>query len=731
MSFLRICLSAALAGLALPAPLPAQAALEGVLAEARRDKVSWILLHRAEDDGAYAAQRDEVLWRLAWERQLVRTDLPAAAAAEVWQARSWPAAVSWVLLSDQGVEAGTGPGTAQGEPVLALLRQKGLLPGWEARQAFLRQHPESGEVWALELRQATHLGRARMQTLGAQGRTVRGRTQVNGFEVETRLLAEPDPAAKARQADQIFGELADALKGIRGVDGWWRSGPDEGLLFTLFGAGDAPRVRAISALLAQDLEQALGRQGPEQGLERLITYRVLAGRPLRDLPEGVAVPGGAEPPLRFLTDPAGALAGQRDWEGVLAFLDGFPLPGPQGSWTPTAWQSHCLLQATVASLRVQPNLELGRAPQARAALEDWRRWAGVNEALRDLGTLLMGPRVAGDEATRDLLKAPPLPDPAMPPPPPVLRLALLGTPSWQGDWQRLRASDALLPWGPGELHWVTPAPGEEAALRRRAGWGPEPHWALLRGEEVLASGTRCPAPTQVATLAGREGPSLLQQLHRTLESHPGHLGARRARLAILKARMPEPRLEPLLAEDASVAFTAPYVYGGTPPLDFGPDAPWKPDPALWQWSAQQVLPRVEARLRSWPSDPGLWRVWLAWAPFHPSRPSVVAFADTLPVLRSRSAWLGSLPPEVLGAVAQELRRVRNHPELVRWLGEAWEGLDRSPGSQVDPAFWPYLVKDREKLRQALVTPLAEAYRALGRLDEAKALEADYLEMMKR
>jgi hypothetical protein len=144
-----------------------------------------------------------------------------------------------------------------------------------------------------------------------------------------------------------------------------------------------------------------------------------------------------------------------------------------------------------------------------------------------------------------------------------------------------------------------------------------------------------------------------------------------------------------------------------------------------------VLPKVEVLLRSWPSHPGYWKAWLAWARFHPAKISVVAFADTLTLWQPREKWIGSLPPEVHRAVADELRRERNYPEMVRWLMEAWEGLDKTPAPKVDPDSWAYIKKEREKVREAVVVPLKEALRMLRREEEAKAVETTYREMMNR
>ncbi len=331
---------------------------------------------------------------------------------------------------------------------------------------------------------------------------------------------------------------------------------------------------------------------------------------------------------------------------------------------------------------------------------------------------------------KEAMKEPVRPRPPMPPLPPAPRLALLGAPAWLKGWEAVRSSEALLPWSRAELAWTTLAPAEADALRVRMGWGPEPRWVLLLGEESVASGTQCPEPGLLAGILERERPSKLQRLDRILERHPTHLGARRARLALLKARMPEPRLERVLAEDARAAFPPAEMGFQDYPLDFGPDAPWKPDPALWQWSAQQVLPRLESLLRSWPNQQAVWKAWLAWARFHPERPSVVAFSGTLTLWTSRERWMGGLSLEVLRAVTEELRRDRNYPELARWLDAAWRAR-LAQRRNTTTTYVEEQRKDWEALGPALVAPLVETLRLIGRPDQARDVETTYRDIMAR
>ena len=717
----------ALVSFLLPGPVHAQDTLEGALKNVRPG--GFTLLIRAEDNSAFVAQWDDDAVRLRFEGQLYRTVLGPQTAAKLWKAHGWGNGIGWILVDDRGTELDAGTGALYGTRALAVLRDKGLVPRWEARRAFLKEHPENGEAWAEEVFRCLRIAMLHMNALERQGKAARGAaTRLNVIGGLT--LTEPDPEARERLADLIFGELAAALEGAKSVPDWWRSGFNASIMLVIAGAQESPRMRDVCSRLAADLEEAFARSEGEHLVEsQLAHFRTAAGRPLRELPDRVALPDQDLPVTMLFLACLGTLEGAEDWEGMLAFLGNPAFLGEGEVRSSAAWESRCGARCLIAALKVRPLLELGRTREAREAIAEARSWGGEKYQGTDLG-YLVGPKVMNQTLFKEALKEPVRPRPPMPPLPPAPRLALLGAPAWLKDWEAVRGSEALLPWSRAELAWTTLAPTEADALRARMGWGPEPRWVLLLGEESVASGTQCPVPGQLAGILERERPSALQRLDRILERHPGHLGARRARLAVLKARMPEPRLERVLAEDARVAFQPAEMGFLDYPLDFRPDAPWKPDPALWQWSAQQVLPRLETLLRSWPNQQAVWKAWLAWARFHPDRPSVVAFSGTLTLWTSRERWMGGLSLEVLQAVTEELRRERNYPELVRWLDAAWQArLEQrrtTTTTMVDERR-----KDWEELGPALVTPLAETLRLTGRPDQAREVETTYRDILSR
>lgn len=711
--------------------LAAQGPLDAVFKKARQQGLPWVLVHRSEDTASFERQDDELL-RLRIEGQLSMIPLDPRSAGELWQARGWGVQSHWLLVSVRGEEAGDGPGVPKGETILGLLRGRGLKPRWEERRAFLKENPGNGEAWSDEVMKAARLARLRMKRLEVQGTALRGSSHHLGHEIPSLGLADPNPETREAQADDVFKDLAVALQGAQGVEGWWKGIVDVSMLFPAMGASNSPRMRKVCQSLAEELEQALLHKGSEVGLEsRWISFRAVAGQSVKVLPEMVSLPGEPGPSATILMACITNLAEEKDWEGALSLLDRISGQKVQEAWTPETWEGWCFYQSFLAGLRIRPLWELGRKEDARRAVETMRAWAGPEWPKIGGEVVLVGSLIQGESFFQDALLEPPLPKPPMPAQRASVRMALMGLPSWRADWGALRESRSLLSWAPGELQWVHLKEDEAQRLRNLNRWGSEPRWAMLRGSEVLLTGRQCPNPETLASVLEKEQPSRLQRLNELLERYPQHLGLRRRRMALLKARMPEPRLEELLAEDAR-ATCEPEHMGLTPlGLDFGPDASWKPDPRLWQWSAQQVLPRLERLLRAWPSHPGFWKAWLAWARFHPSRPSIVSFAGTLSLWQSRDRWIGALPPEVHRMVAGELRADKNYPEMLRWFEDAWRGVDKTPAANVDADDWIHLKSEREKLRGSIVIPLVESLRMLNRDPEARAAEAAYKVLLTR
>lgn len=713
------------------AALAAQSPWPAILAEhfGYLEKDGVLLVVRGGDQAAYLVQDDDLLLRLRAEGQLLISPLPKEEEQALWTARRWGGAAHWVLVDAQGQELADGAAPPSGEAVVAFLGARGVKPRWEAREAFLQAHPDHGEAWDDAVWKGFTLARLRLRVLQAKGQVARvpgGPTQAILFQPYQTFTA-PTPELREAQADQVFGEVVRALEGQRKVEGCLDHAVGNVLTaLKLASAGTSPAFRAFCAHVLADLEAFVQVEPEGSQARNWSLVSTLAGDSPGRLPRDVVpLPGRIWPTLPFLIGGVRNFLGASDWDGALAFLAGAePLaaPGPAGS---EGWDQARAAHVAGALAKVLPLLQLGRETEALAAIEEARRGSGSHwpAPLSDPQVwtfLLQDPTLTAK--VRAALTAPPLPDPPAPPAQPPLRLVLLGQPPWREAWGRLRQGEELLPWGPGELVWGTldGDPGE--ALRAQRAWGPEPRWVLVRGGDVLGSGRTCPSAGALADLLSAQGPSALQRLDAILERRPDHRAARRARLALLEARMPEPRLEARLVEDERLALHGDDAKA--PLLTFGPEAPWHPDPALWQWAALQMLPVLQARLERWPGSPSLWLDWVAWSRFHPAKPSPVALARSLTFWeRPRTA---ELPPSVHKAVAQALRARGDLKGLSEWLWEAWEAMPRTPAADYTEENWNGFARESLKdLGEAVVKPLEEVLTALGRSTEAREVERTF------
>jgi hypothetical protein len=200
-------------------------------------------------------------------------------------------------------------------------------------------------------------------------------------------------------------------------------------------------------------------------------------------------------------------------------------------------------------------------------------------------------------------------------------------------------------------------------------------------------------------------PSRIHRLDDFVAKHPEHLDARRDRLALVRARMPQPALESRLIKDAARTFA---------PLDFGPDALWIADLEGWRAQARKVVPELESVLQRWPDNRGLWRAWIAWNAFLPRPLSVLAFAAGLPVFEARGTWASQLPAEVHRAVAKECREARKVGPMADWFEGAWSSLVSQP-----PGMGLLLDAGREK---AIYEGYRETLTLLGRRADLAELD---------
>lgn len=693
----------------------------------------WALCVRPSDFPSSAAHDHPIFRKLLTGGDFFLESLSFPAARDLWGRRGWGNEPHWLLLSPAGEEVAAGTGLPKGEAILEVIHAGGGQLRWEARDAFLREHPDQGEALLEEIHQAFQTLRLRLHALDRAGKI-----QVPAWHPEpgtrpalfgARISLGPG-AQGEDQADDLYGEVADALERLLALPGWEREAAGLASHLAHWEVGQSTRMRKLCAQAAQDLEQHLREDPYDLDLANFwVEAAAAAGAP----PESV---GGLCTPVPGEPWPDPAMVGRflepysrrRDWNGALKLLSDLSPQGPPEPLTARGWDSYCRLQGVIAAQRGLALAGLGSWDLAGSALGESRHWSGsqgVREALISRGALFSGP--GSDPAAWRALLAQALgrheaDPPAMPPADPPLRLVVSGMPRWILDWTALRQAPELALWSPSELHWEVADRRKEDDYRARHGWPPGPRWTLFRGEEVRAGGPACPQPAALAALLEGQATPLLRRLQRIIEAQPDHLAARRERFELLLRRMPDRRLEPLLAEDAARTLAV---------LGFDPQAPWKPDPERWGAAAAQVLPRLEQALRAWPNRIHLWQAWISWARFHPARPAVLNLVQSVAFWSPKGDWRAWLPYEVQRTVAAELKAQGNYAAMREWFRSVWEALDRRPLDQLYRGERAWVLERRREEETSVFVPLRDALTALGFTEERRELERTFGEMMGR
>jgi len=543
-----------------------------------------------------------------------------------------------------------------------------------------------------------------------------------------RISLGPGSQGEA-MADELYADVADVLEKVMALPGWQREAVGFASHLSHWDAGQSPRLRRLCLQAAQALEQRLREEPYDADLANFWVETLdAAGRVPEDL-AGLCVPLPGEP------WPEAGMVGRlvepfyrhKDWNGALNALGDLMPQAPPEPMTASGWEAYLRLQGAVLSHRGLSLAAMGSMDLAANALTSARRLGGgevVRETLLSRGALFSGP--GGDaNAWRQLLSQTLARDSERPPMPPVdppLRLVVAGMPKWILQWTALRTALELAPWSPTELHWEAADPGTFKRLRAMHGWGPEPRWALYRGEILRASGAFCPTAQALATALEAEGLTMYQRLTQVVEAQPDHAAAHRERFELALARMPDQRLEPAMADDAAQALV---------PLEFDPKAAWKPDPEVWGAAAMRALPSLEQLVRAWPNRTYLWRAWLSWARFHPTRPSVLALAQSTAFWSPRGDWRAWLPYEVQRAIAEEMRRTGNFTAMRDWFRDIWDNLDHRPLSQVYRGERSWVLERRREEETSVYLPLREALAALQCTEELAELDRVFGEMMGR
>jgi hypothetical protein len=196
-----------------------------------------------------------------------------------------------------------------------------------------------------------------------------------------------------------------------------------------------------------------------------------------------------------------------------------------------------------------------------------------------------------------------------------------------------------------------------------------------------------------------------------LSQYPEQIEAHLERFNLLRSRLPQPRLEDQFRLDAEAALLA-----------ISAEGTWSPSADGWANSAQRVLPKLEEKLRQWPSDLGAWKAWIAWSELTSRKPKAVALAATLepwPKLRFEAAQL----------IASQLRNRGDWKDLQAFAQDQWDALVEKV-RPIHPAIPPLDSRLADELDTWLAF-LEDALLAQGQADAARPLRVKYLELTLR
>lgn len=696
--------------------------------KANRDPVvpafRWLRSKDHRFDGAWELNSDYS--RVVMARELIGSDF-AVGEQEAWAMHlGWAPGPHWLLLSPEGEPLLSGTDLPDPVKVLDAMRGTGWQPRFERRDRFLRDHPNQGDAWAEELYDAARF---------ASHRAV----------VEHRLRA-PDPAKDAglevddldkrptppEQDQTEWGPVAEALRGLMHVDGW-QDQPNHFLMLVALQVGGAKASGILKGPLGrfqQGMADALRAHPSDSKLwEAWGTSDYLAGGsdPGSVLENLTPPPHSPWPPIAAASYLDFSYSQREDWIGLEALANrayvqalSSEVRDFQGSRFPFA------VAVSWGLVRLHALGEQGREAEALAFIKElrtqvgsrWPEWS--SQSLAPSLAYYLGKDDAIVQALRASSKEKAPPDPAKPAPKPPLHLALTGHPAWERDWVGYVGRSAFDGWNPSdELDWSPLKAPEAETLRKRMGWSSEPRWVLVKGEELLASGTTLPTPAFLSDRLRAEGLPYLEQLDAFIRAHPDHLEARESRMKVLRARMPQERLEATLLEDARA--TLQPFHPGT-----GVKADWTPRKELWAPVAARELRELEDRIRRWPERASLWEAWLDWAQVSTTPPSPARMMTSLAIWKTRlDGGAGPLPSEVLRIVSKHLREEGRWADLVDWCQACWEGGVRDWLERAPPFAAPEVGRNAVGIyTSTVVIPYRIALEKLDRIAQLRALDQE-------
>ncbi|MBK7293849.1 MAG: hypothetical protein IPI84_08760 [Holophagaceae bacterium] len=689
-----------------------------------------LLLSSAAPLGSHRAS-DEVFLQLVSARDVALEVLEGGELERVTSARGWDRGSRWILLDARGRTLLEGSALPTGEALRSQLLTLGRTPTWEALEQFLRSHPDSGDALQRRLGIAYRMSVARFRSLRTAGKG-------EGFTAATDSrfpIFKPATVMDPQAARGISREVLDTLHRLNQLPDAWRV--ERGMFsFWLNSMGSLDPLALHDELLTfRDVLLPVWQANPHTGggqsaagnyglggLAGLWLSCRFQGADAFDLSEVTYLrPSPGRPwPSPDLVNQISIEAIERHRTGeLLAFLDRIALEDQSGTPQGDHWREWVDLRRVVWAWRAVALAERDRWTDFAMALRECWKWSGpewsamasgfkeiyrkkarpgqVQKAESAQDVVIAGALEILDQPPMDLPKAPGRPEP--------LRHLVWGHPSWMTRWPLLRAT-VLAPWGPDELLEQKPTEADETWLAK-AGLR-IPRWAVFQGNSVVVShGEEAPDPVRLVLELQAVAPSRLQILDAFIRRNPEHLDARRDRFGLLRSRMPSPTLEGRLREDGAKTQMA---------LDFGPEAEWISDLAGWQDLARRVVPDLEAALRRWPSDRTLWQAWVSWSAFLPNPPSVVGFADSLPIFGPRSNWKLGLPAVALRAAVADFRKGRRFDAMADWFQDAWSEIVTGVPDQTGST------PVASEAEEAIVQGYREALKHLGR--EAELLEAD-------
>ncbi len=659
---------------------------------------------------------DDAIRRLGFSGEFKIEALDDDEARSLWARQGWGEDRHWALLGLKGELVANGSDLPQPSDLIRAMRDTGWQSRSESLGNFLREHSEQGEAWAQWVKD---------EAVAVSGEPA----EANKVRPKKIPVGKGEASPLDDSDDPLFAALASALRGFSEVEDWprWKG------LGALLKALDDPRLARSRALwdmfksMREQVEKAL-RQRPSDpdlwnawGRFATITQDDSVQSPPSLLSSLQPAPRQPWPPYQAASALGNFYRGSQDWSGLERVasegLSRAFSPRLMTAEDPIAYRRSAL--GDWGALKVEALLHEQRNEEALNAISEIHGLAGGEwpEVSRQI-SLVELPEKMNRNSFIEALAQPGSRDVSPSGIRPV-HLGLAGDPSWRREFESLKKSAALKAWDPGrELIWTPLSALENHAVANQS-WPAGPRWVLLRGGEVLDSGTELPGDADLADRLRKFDTPYLEEISAFIRNYPDHLEARGLRFALLRQRMPDLNLEAKLLEDAK-ALREPISRSEG----------WTPAEFLWQPAAQRMLPELEADLRRWPHDPHAWEAWVTWAALHPSHPQPAMLLRSLSIWK-RSEDAGPLSFEILHAVGLRLRAEAAWGPLADWCAAFWEGglrdlafITPAPVNTLSRKAVMAATSRGKDLQDSLFSPWRESLRKLNREPEWHRIQVE-------